>query len=183
LRALSLCTCRRHYPGAAIGRRLRSVHPTVSAFPGSRARSACTSAFSRLAQRSLTLRPEHSRRSPIRDPATRRLQTFRHLHACSGCFRLERLAGWGFHPLESAALARRTDKAAPHVLRKRLLRAAVGREVEQLYSTIHNWLDFTSTIFYDTYCHRSIYIRLHMPYVLFKYYTLNTLYSHFLLPS
>src|ERR1700730_6299338 len=38
----------------------------------------------------------------------RRLQTFRLLHTCSGCFRLERIAGWGSHPLESAALSRRT---------------------------------------------------------------------------
>ena len=30
--------------------------------------SACTSSFSRFAQRSLALRPAHSRRSPIRDP-------------------------------------------------------------------------------------------------------------------
>src|ERR1700756_4679293 len=43
----------------------------------------------------------------IRDPI-RRLQTFRLLHACSGCFRLERIAGWASHPLESAALSRRT---------------------------------------------------------------------------
>src|SRR5882724_9967181 len=34
LRALSLCTCCRHYPGAAAGRTPRSSHPTVSAFPG-----------------------------------------------------------------------------------------------------------------------------------------------------
>ncbi len=38
----------------------------------------------------------------------RGLQTFRHLHACPGRFRLELLAGWDFHPLESAAFARRT---------------------------------------------------------------------------
>src|SRR5271163_3096760 len=47
LRALSLCTCCRHYPGAASGRRLRSSHPAVSAFPGRVAGSACTSSFSR----------------------------------------------------------------------------------------------------------------------------------------
>ena len=41
----------------------------------------------------------------------RRLQTFRRLHACSGCFRRERSAGWGLHPLESAALSRRTPVA------------------------------------------------------------------------
>src|SRR5262245_55919861 len=34
--------------------------------------------------------------------------SFRSLHACSGCFRLERIAGWASHPLESAALSRRT---------------------------------------------------------------------------
>ena len=61
LRALSLCTCRRHYPGAAAGRTLRSSRPAVSAFPERVVGSACASSFSRLAQRSLTLRPAHSR--------------------------------------------------------------------------------------------------------------------------
>src|SRR5271167_4942059 len=36
-------------------------HPSVSAFPDSTIGSACTSAFSRFARRSLTLRPAHSR--------------------------------------------------------------------------------------------------------------------------
>ena len=62
MRTLSLCTCCRHYPGAASGRRLRSSHPAVSAFPERVVGSACTSSFSRLAQRSLALRPAHSRR-------------------------------------------------------------------------------------------------------------------------
>ena len=62
LRTLSLCTCCRQYPGAAAGRRLRSSHPAVSAFPERAVGSACTSSFSRLAQRSLALRPAHSRR-------------------------------------------------------------------------------------------------------------------------
>ena len=61
LRALSLCTCCRHYPGAADGRSPRSSHPAVSAFPGRVTGSACTSSFSRLARRSLALRPAHSR--------------------------------------------------------------------------------------------------------------------------
>src|ERR1700687_5042728 len=56
------CTCRRQYPDAATGRRLRSSHPAVSAFPEIAVGSACTSSFSRLAQRSLALRPAHSRR-------------------------------------------------------------------------------------------------------------------------
>ena len=62
LRTLSLCTCRRQYPGAATGRRLRSSHPAVSAFPEVAVGSACTSTFSELARRSLELRPAHSRR-------------------------------------------------------------------------------------------------------------------------
>ena len=62
LRALSLCTCRRQYPGAATGRRPRSSRPAVSAFPEIAVGSACTSSFSRLARRSLALRPAHSRR-------------------------------------------------------------------------------------------------------------------------
>src|SRR5271170_4682513 len=61
LRALSLCTCCRQYPGAAAGRNPRSSHPTVSAFPDSAVGSACTSTFSGLARRSLALRPAHSR--------------------------------------------------------------------------------------------------------------------------
>src|SRR5438270_12578025 len=46
-------------------------------------------------------------RSPI-VTANRRLQPFRYLHDCSDCFRLERIAGWASHPLESAAFSRRT---------------------------------------------------------------------------
>src|SRR6202045_4835565 len=62
LRALSLCACCRHYPGAAAGRRRRSSPPAVSAFPDNVVGSACTSSFSRPPQRSLALRPAHSRR-------------------------------------------------------------------------------------------------------------------------
>src|SRR3984893_1666206 len=63
LRALSLCTCCRQYPGVAAGNTLRSSHPTVSAFPDMAVGSAYTSSFSRLARRAactLAL-------SPIRD--------------------------------------------------------------------------------------------------------------------
>src|SRR3954454_557211 len=49
--------------------------------------------------------------SPI-ETANRRLQPFHYLHDCSDRFRLERIAGWDLHPLESAALARRTPKPA-----------------------------------------------------------------------
>jgi len=47
--------------GAAAGSRLRSFHPTVSAFPEMAVGSAYTSSFSGLARRSLALRPAHSR--------------------------------------------------------------------------------------------------------------------------
>ena len=108
LRALSLCTCCRHYPGTATDGPALLTHSVVSAFPGMAARSACASSVSRFAQRSLTLRPAHSRCHRILWPAIRRLQPFRYLYSCSGCFRQEHFAGWGFHPLESAAFARRT---------------------------------------------------------------------------
>ena len=49
-------------PGAATGRRLRSSHQAVSAFPEIAVGTACASSFSRIAQRSLALRPAHSRR-------------------------------------------------------------------------------------------------------------------------
>src|SRR5438067_3412015 len=107
LRALSLCTCCRQYPGAAAERNCRSSHPAVSAFPDSAVGSACTSTFSRLARRSLALRPAHSRGHQV--TANRRLQPFRYLHDCSDRFRLERIAGWASHPLESAAFSRRTS--------------------------------------------------------------------------
>src|SRR6202030_1482543 len=121
LRALSLCTCRRHYPGAAAGRTLRSSRPAVSAFPERVVGSACASSFSRLARRSLALRPAHSRGHRIFVPATRRLQTFLLLHACSGCFRLERLpsgpcTNWkappchGAHPQRSLTTDRATHR-------------------------------------------------------------------------
>src|SRR6202795_5077382 len=61
LRALSLCACCRHYRGAAAGRGLRSSHPAVTSFSCNVVGSACTSSFSRPAQRSLALRPAHSR--------------------------------------------------------------------------------------------------------------------------
>src|SRR5450631_3373370 len=63
------------------------------------------SAFTRVTARTLALSPYFVTRF------IRRLQPFRLLHSCSGCFRLERVAGWALHPLESAAFARRTPKA------------------------------------------------------------------------
>ena len=122
LRALSLCTCRRQYPGAATGRRLRSSRPAVSAFPEIAVDvglhivlfEACA-AFTRVAAR--TLAP-----SPICDALYRRLQPFRHLHDCSGCFRLERLAGWAAHPLGKALPSHGARQRAGVAGRPRALR-------------------------------------------------------------
>jgi hypothetical protein len=61
------------------------------------------SAFTHVAARTLTP-------SPICDLLHRRLQPFCYLHDCSGCFPAGAVAGWDLHPLESAALSRRTRK-------------------------------------------------------------------------
>jgi hypothetical protein len=62
---------------------------------------------------------------------SRRLQTFRLLHACSGCFRLEQFAGWGLHPLENAAFARRTPSTAVPVLSLNDSKAARKPTIEE----------------------------------------------------
>ena len=82
---------------------LETYHPETNRLTATCSCEAC-SAFTRVAARTLA-------RSPICDQLHRRLQPFRYLHDCSGCFRLERLAGRGLHPLESAALSRRTREA------------------------------------------------------------------------
>src|SRR6202035_1053947 len=72
--------------------------------------SACTSTFSRLARRSLALPPAHSRGHPFvtRYPEASDISSppclLRLLPAGA-------VAGWGLHPLESAALSRRTPRA------------------------------------------------------------------------
>ena len=114
LPALSLCTCCRHYPGAATGGPASLIRPVVSAFPERVIGSACASAFSRLARRSLALRPAHSRCHQFVARFTRRLQPFRYLHGCSGCFRLERSPGGIRTHWKSAALSRRTPVSAAH---------------------------------------------------------------------
>jgi len=84
---------------------LCSIRSVVSAFPDRVAGSACASSFSRFAQRSLALRPAHSRCHRILWHAySRRLQRLRYLHHCSGSFRREHFAGWAFHPLEQHRL-------------------------------------------------------------------------------
>src|SRR5712671_3873633 len=78
-------------------------HPSVSAFPDSTFGSACTSSFSRFAQRSLALRPAHSHGHQIRDRYPRASDI-----SSPPC--LPRLlpagaiAGRGLHPLEERRL-------------------------------------------------------------------------------
>jgi hypothetical protein len=109
LRTLSLCTCCRHYPGAADGRIASLIQPSRISLPRKGCRvglrivlfEAC-SAFTRVT--ACTLAP-----SPIRDALSRRLQPLRYLHSCSGC--AGAFAGWDLHPLESAAFPRRTPNS------------------------------------------------------------------------
>jgi hypothetical protein len=76
-------------------------------------RSACASSVSRLARRSLALRPAHSRchqfvtRYPKASAISFPPQLLRLLPAGA-------VAGWVLHPLESAALPRRTPEADIH---------------------------------------------------------------------
>ena len=87
--------------------------PAVSAFPGMAAGSARASTFSRLVRRSLALQPAHSQLPPSCGSLHRRLQPFRCLHSCSGCFRLEHLAGWDLHPLGKRRLSTAHANSSP----------------------------------------------------------------------
>ena len=132
LRALSLCTCRRHYPGAAAGRLPRSSHPAVSAFPERVVGSACALSFSRLARRSLALRPAHSRghqfvtrypkasdiSSPQCRPQTLRLDPIRRGHygqaqSPSRAIRLIKCISLQTQSHDSPARRRRMGRTAP----------------------------------------------------------------------
>ena len=75
-------------PVQQLGVVLAQSHPAVSAFPERGIGSACTSSFSRIARRSLTLRPAHSRGhlfvTRLRRPASKcRVKAF--CNANGGC--------------------------------------------------------------------------------------------------
>ena len=75
---------------------------------------AC-SAFTRVTACTLALSPY------IVTSFTQRLQPFRYLHSCSGCFRLEHFAGWAFHPLDKRRLCTaHTGCGRSPILRQRL---------------------------------------------------------------
>jgi hypothetical protein len=100
-------TPRRRDHGTAMAKKLGVDHRRPGGVPPSSAYAYQRSVSLPLA----ALRPAHSRGHQI-VTANRRLQPFRYLHDCSDCFRLERTAGWASHPLQSAALSRRTPKPA-----------------------------------------------------------------------
>jgi len=112
LRALSLCTCCRHYPGAADGRTPRSYSPVRISLPRKGYRVGLhidlfedCSAFTHVAARTLA-------RSPIRDPLPEGFRHFVSSMPAPVASGWSDLAGWALHPLESAALSRRTPEAA-----------------------------------------------------------------------
>ena len=97
-------------PAQRLGVLLRSFTPAVSAFPDMAVRSACASSFSRLARRSLTLRPAHSRCHQV----VTRIPKASDISSPPCLLRLlpaGAVAGWDLHPLESAAFSRRTPRA------------------------------------------------------------------------
>lgn len=111
LRAPPLCTCCRHYPGAATGISLCSITQSYqpspiwqSGRPAHRPFRGLLGVHSRygLHTRAVTV---------CRDTLDRRLQPFRCLHGCSGCFRLEQLPGGACTHWKSAAFSRRTPEA------------------------------------------------------------------------
>ena len=103
LRTLSLCTCRRTTPVQRTGALVAQACPSVSAFPETTIGSVCTSSFSRIARRSFTLRPAHSRGHQNRD----RYPKASDISSPPCLLRLlpaGAVAGRGLHPLEKRRL-------------------------------------------------------------------------------
>ena len=129
LRTLSLCTCCRHYPGAAAGRTLRSASPSRISLPRKGCRVGLRivlfedcSAFTRVTACTLALSPYFVTPLPEGFSHFVTSMTAPIASGWSG-------AGWGSHPLESAALSRRTPQpvVAPRPP-KRPLAATVGQD-------------------------------------------------------
>jgi hypothetical protein len=86
------------YSGTATGDTALLITPVISAFPAVASRSACATSFSRIAQRSLALRPAHSPSHLV----TLYLRGFSHFVTsmtapiASGW---SNIAGWVSHPL------------------------------------------------------------------------------------
>jgi len=124
LRAHSLCTCCRHYPGAATGGTTSLIRPVISAFPERVVGSACASPFRGL----LSL---HSRYGPLTRAATISWHAYPKASDISSppcllrCFRLERFPGgprthWKASPFHGARPMRSTDNSDPAARRRRV---------------------------------------------------------------
>src|SRR6202022_2956022 len=104
-RTLSLCTCCRHYPGAASGRTASLTSPSRISLPRKGRRvglrivlfEAC-SAFTRVAACTLA-------RSPIRDPLSEGFSHFVASMTAPVASGWSDIAGWAFHPLERCRLS------------------------------------------------------------------------------
>ena len=110
LHALSLCTCRRHYPGAAVGRRLRSFarpyQPSPLRLPGRPAQCHFRGLLGVHSRCGL-----HTR--AVTDSCPALSEGFGHFvtsMAAPVASGGSEFPGWGLHPLESAAFARRTSR-------------------------------------------------------------------------
>src|SRR5258708_6290929 len=139
-------------PAQRLGVLFSLSHPAVSAFPERVVGSACASSFSRLAQRSLALRSAHSRchqfvtRIPKASASSLPPWLLRLLPAGA-------VAGWDLHPLESAALSRRTPDADIQRSRRcnlrncnRSVRAASDQKVRRLESSLISYFHLISGI-------------------------------------
>src|SRR4029077_13402626 len=107
LRALSLCTCRRQYPGAAAGRNPRSSSRPYQPSPIRRSGRPAHRPFRGL----LGVHSRcglHTRAVTKSVTVIRRLQTLRHLLASSGPLRVKRSPGGACTRWKRAALSRRT---------------------------------------------------------------------------
>jgi hypothetical protein len=111
----------------ASGGRRAGDHPMLMAERLGRAQR-CGSAFTRVAARTLAPPPKC-------DLLHRRLQPFRHLHDCSGCFRLERFAGWDLHPLESAAFHGAHPLQTSHIASRR----SADRQIAVIGQRFEKW--------------------------------------------
>ena len=118
LRALSLCTCCRHYPGAADGRRLRSLSQPYQPSPVRRPGRPARCPFRGLLGVHLRC-GLHTRAATNSWHAIRRLQPFRYLHDCSGCFRRERVRRVGLAPTGKRRLVTAHVESGDRVLKFR----------------------------------------------------------------
>ena len=112
LRALPLCTCHRHYPGAATGCFVCSLPQPCQPSPIWQSGRPAHRPFRGLSGVHFRYGLHTRAATVFRGTHYRRLQPFRYLHSCSGCFRLEPSPGGTFTHWESAAFSRRTPAAA-----------------------------------------------------------------------